>query len=75
MRHKLLTITYISGLLQQNDLFVATLNDADAVELMEFFYNKSTCFMPPNHPRLGWCSQSKDDGCYSQNLSNFINPF
>ena len=56
----MLTVTHISGLLQQVDLYDATVNDADIAQMMEFYYNESTCFIRPDHARNGWCSQSKD---------------
>ena len=57
----MLTVTHISGLLQQVDRYIATADDADIAQMMEFYYNESTCFMHTDHPRNGWCSQSKDD--------------
>ena len=46
---------------EQFDLYLATLDDRDFDQAMEFYHGKAVCTMPPNHPSLGWCSQGSHE--------------
>ena len=43
---------------EQFDLYIACLDDGNVDQLMQFYHSNNTCFMPPNSPKAGWCSQS-----------------
>ena len=46
------------GLSEYLDHYVAVLNDANVDQVMKFYPKSGPCFMPSNHPRVGWCSRS-----------------
>ena len=50
------TMTFL-GISQQFDSYVATLNDARVDKVMKFYPKNGTCFIPPNHVSVGWCSK------------------